>query len=191
MKVHDYIIELKKPGYLVVDMISRLMLMISIAMFGYIISLIRGFNWITITYGLLIIGMVAWWIYSTRKHKKGEIVYYRLGLLVAAIGWVIFAKSLGGPIWIPIVYFIAVLFEKQVKFPEEIAFDEEGIIVNSFPQKKHPWSVIKNVVLKDCILTIDFKNNKLIQKETEEDTTEQEEAEFNEFCKKQLIISNV
>jgi hypothetical protein len=110
-----------------------------------------------------------------QKHKKQEIVYYRLGLLLATIGWVIGYKKFGGPLWIPVLYFIAVISEKQVKFPKEIAFNEEGIIINSFPKRSYYWQLLSNVVLKDCILTIDFKNNKLIQKETQEDTTALEE----------------
>ncbi len=189
MKVHDYIIEVKRPSYLVIDLISRLMLMIAIAVFSYAISAIHAVNWLTITFGILVLGMIAWWVRCTINHKKESIVYYRLGLLIATIGWVINYRKLDGPLWIPVLYFIAVLFEKQVKFPKEIAFDEEGIIINSFPKKSYRWGLFSNVVLKDCILTIDFKNNKLIQKETQEDTTEQEEKEFNEFCKKQLAIS--
>jgi hypothetical protein len=52
MKVHDYIIEVKRPSYLVIDLISRLMLMIAIALFGYTIFLLHvRVNWLTITYG--------------------------------------------------------------------------------------------------------------------------------------------
>ncbi|MES2371357.1 MAG: hypothetical protein V4557_02175 [Bacteroidota bacterium] len=190
MKVHDYIIEVKRPSYLVIDLISRLMLMIAIAVFSYAISAIHEVNWLTTTFGILVLGMIAWWIRCMVNPKKEEIVYYRLGLLIATIGWVINYRKLDGPLWIPILYFIAVLFEKQVKFPKEIAFDEEGITINSFPKRSYPWALLTNVVLKDCILTIDFKNNKLIQKETQEDTTELEEKEFNEFCRKQLVVSN-
>ncbi|MES2332922.1 MAG: hypothetical protein V4539_25160 [Bacteroidota bacterium] len=190
MKVQDYIIELKRPSYLVIDLISRLMLMIAIAMFSYTIYLIHAVNWFTIVFALLVIGMIGWWVHCTRKQKKEAIVYYRLGLLLATIGWVIGYKNFGGPLWIPILYFIAVAFEKQVKFPKEIAFNEEGIIINSFPQRSYRWALLSNVVLKDCILTIDFRNNQLIQKETQEDTTVQEEKEFNEFCRKQLLVKS-
>lgn len=190
MKVHDYIIELKRPSYLVVDLISRLMLMIAIALFSYTIFLIHVVNLTTIIYALLVAGMIAWWVRCTIRYNKGKIVFYRFGLLLATVGWVIGSGSFGGPIWIAVLYFIAVTIEKQVKFPKEIAFDEKGIVINSLPRRSYPWSALTNVVLKDCILTVDFKNNQLIQKETEEDTSAQEEEEFNGFCKKQLAISN-
>jgi hypothetical protein len=186
MKVHDYIIELKKPSFLVVDLISRLMLMIAIATFSYAIYLLHGVNWLSITLAILVLGMIAWWIRCNSKQKKEPIIYYRLGLLLATVGWVINYKYFDGPIWIPVLYFLAVLSEKQVKFPKEIAFNEEGIVINSLPKRSYPWELLSNVILKDCILTIDFKNNKLIQKETQEDTTALEEKEFNEFCRTQL-----
>ena len=36
-----------------------------------------------------------------------------------------------------------------------------------FPGKKYQWDQFSNVVLKDNILTLDFKNNKLLQAEIE------------------------
>jgi hypothetical protein len=48
------------------------------------------------------------------------------------------------------------------------------------------WDEVNNVILKDGLLTIDFKNNKLFQHiilNSEEDISEKE---FNEFCRQQL-----
>lgn len=185
VKLQDYIIELKKPSYLVADLVSRLMLMIAIAVFAYAVSLVRALHWYTVTMSLLVIGMIAWWIRCTIRARKGEIVFYRVGLLLATIGWTIAWKN-GGPLWIPVLYAIATLAEKQVKFPQEIAFNEEGIVVNTFPKKEYAWSALNNVVLKDNILTIDFKNNKLIQKEIESDASQKDEQEFNGFCRTML-----
>jgi hypothetical protein len=42
MKLQDYIIELKKPSYLIADLVSRLMLMIAIAVFAYAVFLVRS-----------------------------------------------------------------------------------------------------------------------------------------------------
>ncbi len=180
MKVYDYIIVLKRPSYVLVDLISRLMLLISIAVFGYFISFTSGFgfNRVAVLLILLIIGIVVWWMFSYQKEKKGDMPFYRLGLLMAAIGWAI----ISGPSWMTILYFLAVVSEKQVKFPQEIAFDSEGAVVNSLPKKNYPWAEISNVVLKDGILTLDLKNNKLIQKPIESHTSAKEEQEFNEFC---------
>ena len=42
-------------------------------------------------------------------------------------------------------------------------------------------------MLKDDILTLDFINNKILQKETESDADAVTEKEFNEFCKEHLM----
>lgn len=192
-KSYDYIIELKKGSSFAVDAVSRLMLMIAIAVFGYTVYLLKASG--ATLYGttgmlmiILIAGMIGWWIHCTVRHRKGRTAYYRLGLLFATIGWTALARTNGLPIfyWIAAFYFVAVLLEKQVKFPREIAFDNDGMVINSFPQKNFAWKDLSNVVLKDRILTVDFKNNKIIQQETQEDTTAAEEAEFNGFCRSKL-----
>ena len=45
---------------------------------------------------------------------------------------------------------------------------------------------MNNVVLKSGMLTLDFKNNKLIQKEVNDAVPDTVEKEFNAYCKIQL-----
>jgi len=45
-------------------------------------------------------------------------------------------------------------------------------------------------MLKDNILTLDFANNKIIQKETEADVSSETEKEFNEFCRQKIAIGS-
>jgi hypothetical protein len=60
-----------------------------------------------------------------------------------------------------------------------------GIIMKTnFPKREFDWSVLNNVVLKDYILTLDFKNNKLVQAEIE--NKDVDEKEFNSFAAFQL-----
>ena len=60
------------------------------------------------------------------------------------------------------------------------SFDTSFIKQKNFPWKKHQWNELSNVILKDNLLTIDFKNNKLMQAEI----INQDEAEFNALKKK-------
>lgn len=48
------------------------------------------------------------------------------------------------------------------------------------------WEQLNNLVLKDGLVTIDLKNNKLIQQYLDESSIPVNEQEFNDFCKKQL-----
>ena len=56
----------------------------------------------------------------------------------------------------------------------------EKIEQKNFPWKKYQWSEMSNVVLKDHILTMDFKNNKVIQAEIDNQV---DEKAFNSFVK--------
>ncbi len=107
-------------------------------------------------------------------------------MFAAAFLWLLY------PLHIPaigIFYIIAALLERQVKFPQEIGFSKDAVTFNTFPFKNYAWQQFKNVMLKDNILTLDFSNNKILQKETESDVSHETEKEFNEFCKQQMDSS--
>lgn len=186
MKTYDYIIVLQRPDYTLVDMISRFMLLIALAIFGYTVFWTlksSGLGLFNAGLLLLISGIVFWIIRCYRLQQKGGMPYYRLGLSFATIGMgMLFQLH-----WITFLYFLAMLSEKQVKFPQELAFDEQGVTINSLPRKNYAWAQIQNVVLKDGILTLDLTNNKLIQKPIESHSSAREEQEFNEFCQGKLL----
>ena len=62
---------------------------------------------------------------------------------------------------------------------------EEGITIKKLlTSPAYPWSDFSNVILKDNLLTLDFKTNKLFQINIDESDTAVEPAAFNAFCKK-------
>ncbi len=183
MKVYDYIIVFKRPSYKWVDVSSQLMLLLALSVFIFSLS-VTVFSKTSVELIAVIVIMLACWVYTYYRASKGDMPFFRLALLFAAVGW-LFEP---GATWIAVIYLLAAVLEKQVKFPQEVAFDEEEIVFNTLPKKYHAWSDIMNVILKDGILTIDFKNNKLIQKEIESYTSAKEEQEFNEFCRNNLKI---
>jgi hypothetical protein len=63
-------------------------------------------------------------------------------------------------------------------------FDTSRIIQKNFPWKKYNWDQLSNVILKDNLLTIDFKNNKLMQAEIA--STDIDQSLFNAFAREQL-----
>lgn len=63
---------------------------------------------------------------------------------------------------------------------------EEGIIYPSFPKKTFDWNELNNMMVKDDLLTIDLKNNRLIQQLVEDGIDPINEKEFNDFCSGQL-----
>lgn len=180
MKLYPYVIELKRPSYRLIDFISQLLLIISLSAFTYALFERLPVNKIAIY--LSAGGIIGWWIYCLVQNSKDQIPYYRWGIFLACLGWWYLPK--GG--WICAIYVLAGFFEKQAKFPEELAFDQDEIVVNSLPKKHIYWEELNNVVIKDGLLTIDFKNNKLLQKEIQSGSNAKDEQDFNEFCRNRL-----
>ncbi len=68
----------------------------------------------------------------------------------------------------------------------DVFFTKNYIQYPSVPLKEIKWDDLNQVILKDGILTIDFKSNKLIQQTINEIKTPVDEKEFNDFCRQQL-----
>lgn len=70
---------------------------------------------------------------------------------------------------------------------QPIIYDFEASFIKQkkFPWKKYEWNELNNVILKDNLLTIDFKNNRIVQAEIMNQDIN--EDEFNAFTKRQLI----
>lgn len=66
--------------------------------------------------------------------------------------------------------------------PFVVVVAQAGITYPSFPKKTYTWNDFNNVILKDGLLTIDFKDNKLIQQLVEPKSATVDEKEFNDFC---------
>jgi hypothetical protein len=188
VKEYDYIIVLKKPDFKVIDWMSQFMLLISIASFLYVAYmslsqenalLSNSTAWLLVFICSLIIG---WWTFCKGQVKRGLTPYYRFAVMFAAWGWYVIPKGK----LVTLIYIIACFLEKPVKVAPEAAFDGEEIAFNSFPRKTILWQDVTNAVLKDGLLTIDLKNNTLIQKQVNDPVEKQIEDEFNHFCKQQL-----
>lgn len=183
MRIFDYIIVCKSPDYKNIDRISQFMLFFAVLANGY--TLYRGAPIKPMLLIAITSAFVLWWMFCYYQKSKGGIPYYRLGLLFASWSWFLLPNGL----LIAAIYLIAALFERQVKFPYEIAFDPNGIVINTFPKKHYSWNAIQNALIKDDIITIDFKNNHLIQKEINEPVTANVVTEFNQFCQEQLTTT--
>ncbi len=189
-KTYDYIVVLKEhSSYKYIDWISKLMLLIAIISF-----LFEVYTQYTVSHqfslagksGLLFILsiiIIFWWLFSYWQSLKSHVPFYRFALLIGAWGWYIHPK---GTLFF-FFYIIAAILEKPVKILPEIAFDSTEIVFNSFPKKRFLWEELNNVILKDGLLTIDCKNNVLIQRMVNEEIPISVEKEFNEFCKNNLI----
>ena len=76
---------------------------------------------------------------------------------------------------------------EKIKF----VFTSKRVLKTNFPKKEFNWNVFSNVILRDNILTLDFKNNRLIQSEIELQESVNE-TEFNEFAQSKInTVENI
>ena len=74
------------------------------------------------------------------------------------------------------------LAKKLYKTPV-VYINAEGVTIKKMLGKPaHPWGDFNNIILKDRLLTLDFKNNKLLQLDVSESNPIADEYSFNIFC---------
>ncbi len=179
-KEFDFVITLRRPDAVLFNFISQLMLFLSLLAFVY--TAIYAPKPLGYYFVIISALLVATWVY-VRFFSRSEYVSYKIPLVIAAVGWL---YEPGVYKLVAVLLGVAFLLEKQVKFAEEIGFDNDGLTFNSFPSKSYRWNELANVILKDGLITVDFKNNKILQKELESDVSGDLEKEFNEFCSRKL-----
>jgi hypothetical protein len=85
--------------------------------------------------------------------------------------------------WAAVIILLLFLFQDISRRKLAVLVFDDRIIYPSFPKRTIEWKELNNVVLKDGILTIDFKNNKVFQNEINSPASE---IDFNEFCDAKL-----
>ncbi len=177
--MQQFVITLKNEKLRSYHRISFIIILIHGLIFLYL-SLFSSDKTINIvSVSILVLLIALYWIkYSLGKKWKTDL---HLFFLVLAIGWIgVYQYWLAFiPVVFDILYMIAI--RKLVA-----VFSQEDIRYPSFPSRKITWDKLNNVMVKDGLLTIDFKRDKMIQQTVDETLTVLNEKEFNEFCRDQL-----
>lgn len=77
-----------------------------------------------------------------------------------------------------------------IRKPSKLTADEKGIyITRLFMHKFYPWTVFNNLVVKDGVITLDFKSNRVLQLDVEETGEAINEKAANDFFIQHLQLS--
>lgn len=132
-----------------------------------------------------IISLVSF-IFILIKHYKKKLPSYKpeITLIILSLLWISAGKYL---IAICMITFSIIGFYASKKL--KVIFTADKILYPSFPAKTILWSEVKNVMIKDSVLTIDLKNNMLFQSVLDKKMADEiAEDSFNEFCMKQMNV---
>lgn len=177
----DYIIKLPNTKARFYDMMGWMLVIINLTVFCtlvyYLTSLqeriyaIAGIAVTVIQFGFERISRKQ---FHKTSAMQSVLLYYALIWLLFFHYYIIGAASLT----LAVLYYIA-------KRELEVILNTDKLIYPSFPPKNIRWTELNNVILKDGLLTIDFKNNKIIQQLIDENNPV-DELEFNQYCREQL-----
>lgn len=179
--IYQYVVSLKNRNTKYIDLIGLLLGIMSVIFF---VRELLVAHQVGLAYLLGTIFVSAVLIWNVVQSSKGKKVYYSRALLIAALVWM----KMPFFQWLTFVFIILALLEYQAKYSLEIGFSDQEIVINSMFKKRYAWSTFDNIVLRDGIITLDFINNRILQREVEDDEDDEaDEDEFNAYCERQLL----
>jgi ABC-type uncharacterized transport system permease subunit len=180
--VYDYVVTLKNKNARLVDNISLLLCVLTLLVLINS-QLTKGPGTLVIVICSLMVLILAWSFFTNGKTFYG--VHFSRILLLAGIGWL----TVSTLEWVALPVIAMAFIEKPAKSNLEIGFSAGEIVINTLFKRRFSWIEFTNIMLKDDLLTMDFKDNKVLQRQTIEDEQDATEDEFNEYCAKQLSQS--
>ena len=181
--MYNFAIEIPNNRIKTYKVVTFIILTLNFVGFGFVF-LQTGATAAVLAIIALVLNAVPWLYYLlNKKHIKPPVI--EITLIASALLWIYFGNFLMG---ILLIIFALMSFFTNKK--TLILFNEAGIVYPSFPVKKYAWANVVQVLWKDDILTIDLKDNKLLQFNIEKDFAEKFDwVGFNKWCcKKSLLL---
>lgn len=165
------------------ERIALLIIILNLAIFIYLLfasdnkAVKNTLTWSSI---LVIIAIaVDFFLRSMKKYEDSA--YKAAAEFVITLAWFQL-----GYWWIAGLCFVLGLLYLAAKRPLLVIVEKDKISYPAFFNKRIAWSELNSLLIKDGLLTIDFRNNHLIQQFVDPVKTTLNEQEFNDFCRQQL-----
>jgi hypothetical protein len=181
--VKTFEIEIPNDRLKTYKIVTFIILTLNFLGFGYVFLRTSSIQSMVSVFGI-ICSAVPWLYYLlNKKHLKTPII--EISLISSACIWLYF-----GNIWMGIMLVVFGIIGFFANKKPAILFSETGISYPSFPVKKYAWADVVQAIWKDDILTIDLKDNKLLQFNIDKAFAEGFNVDgFNNFCKEKTLNS--
>lgn len=179
MKKYEIVLQNKKAK--IYSTISWLIIALNLLLFLYfgIANFAKQFAYALP--GTLLLALIFIFDFIVRKKKNNQNRPFIISFIIVVLTWIMMGFYLPAAVNLVLFFFQDITRRKLA-----ISVAVEKIIYPSFPKRTILWNELSNLILKDGLLTVDFKNNKIIQQLIEKTEHSVDEKEFNDFCKKQL-----
>lgn len=127
--------------------------------------------------------LLAVWFFSPLKNGKNKTwILWTAGIIIC-VSWMLLEQ------WWLMIFSSGIIGLYVISSRKLVlVVSKESIIYPSFPKKIIAWSELQNVILKDGLLTLNFKSDRFIQQVIDSSANNTNEKEFNEFCSQQVRI---
>lgn len=176
-------IDLKNEKRRYYDRIALIFVVVNLLVFIYLsLNVDDSSTRVTAIFGIILSSYSTIQLYFGRSYTIVPDKQFRFWAIVnIMLPWLYLEKW-----WIVGLISLVLITYIIARRPLKVKVDAGRIIYPSFPAKKISWTDLNNIIIKDDLLTIDFKNNRIIQQLVDKKFQSVKEADFNEFCREQL-----
>ena len=165
----------KETSYKKISIFLLVLNMIGILFIAYL----KDFkNWIPVIVAAIAVLAAFSSFYFRSRNEKAILIG---AFLLLSVAWILSGYWVVGVLNILFMILHTASLQKPI-----VSINERQVIYPSFPKKIIDWQDLSNLIIKDGLLTIDFKNNKIIQQQIADISSTIDEKEFNDFCSQQL-----
>jgi hypothetical protein len=172
-----YSIEIPNDKATTYKVVTLIIAIINALAFGY--AYLRSQQGIGIVLMGALIATGSLIIYSIRNNQKNALPFkIEISFGICAIIWFV-----TGNVWLGLPLLIFALLGMIINKKPIVQVNEAGIFYPSFSGSNWPWDSMEWVILKDGILTIEKKDNHLLQITLEKQVAANiNEIDFNSYC---------
>lgn len=172
-----YSIEIPNDKATTYKVVTLIIAIINALAFGY--AYLRSQQGIGIVLMGALIATCSLIIYSIRNNQKNALPFkIEISFGICSIIWFV-----TGNVWLGLPLLIFALLGMIINKKPIVQVNEAGIFYPSFSGSNWPWDTIEWVILKDGILTIEKKDNHLLQITLDKQVgTSINETDFNSYC---------
>lgn len=173
MQVIEFILSIKNTRSKLIWILANCLLIVNALILVLFVLKSNSQQWVYIAAMFILI--VAIYHFITKKKNQWLFIFVAI---IICISWIKFNYTSIG-----LVMLLLLSITERIAKDFQLIINQQTLILKTGFNRKFQWTDIQHIIFKEGILTIDFKNNQLLQLTIDNKINE---TEFNQFCEQQL-----